>query len=156
MDETVEQEEEVIIENIEDPVLERVEDSVEEENKENEKEEQEKENEVPSIVPAIRNIDEEPVITRLTFNDYDSIMNDDNKVEEVNAPKTIERLEEISTERAMQRKMEEDDDDDNERIRIDTGGNIDLGMLDIFDLNSSEKIKTRNEDSLLDDIMEII
>jgi len=49
-------------------------------------------------------------------------MDTENKVDTVNAPKTIERLEEISTSRAIQRKLEEesDSDDDNDRITIDT------------------------------------
>jgi hypothetical protein len=78
----------------------------------------------------------------------------DDKIEKVNAPKTIERLEEISSERAFQRKLEEEsDDEDDDRIRIDTGGNIDLGMLDIFDLDPKKDV---SEDVSLDDIMEIL
>lgn len=159
MDESVEQEEEVIIENIEDPVLDKTEESEtfsDETQRENENEKEEEY--VPPIVPAIKNIDEEPVITRLTFNDYDSVLNDDNKVEEVNAPKTIERLEEISTERAIQRKLQEESDDDDERIRIDTGENIDLGMFDITDLNLDDfsgKSNSKN-DNLLDDVVELV
>jgi hypothetical protein len=146
MDESVEQEEEVIIENIEDPVL--------EEEKEEEIIPESESEEIPTTVPTIKNIDNEPVTTRLSFNDYDSIMKDDNRVEEVSAPKTIERLEEISSERAFQRKLEEEsDDEDDDRIRIDTGGNIDLGMLDIFDLDPKKDV---SEDVSLDDIMEIL
>ena len=162
MDESIEQEEEVVIENIEDPVLEKVEETDSDSNN-IEKEKEKEEDEVPPIVPAIKNIDDEPVITRLTFKDYDSVLNDDNKVEQVNAPKTIERLEEISSERAIQRKLEEQDDDDNERIKIDTGENIDLGMFDIMDLtsgsgteSSSNKISVKNDDFLLSDVMEIL
>lgn len=161
MDESVEQEEEVVIENIEDPVLDKVEDD-ESNEIEKEREKKEDEDEVPPIVPAIKNIDDEPVITRLTFNDYDSVLTNDDKVEQVSAPKTIERLEEISTERAIQRKLEEEDDD-GERIRIDTGENIDLGMFDIMDLtggsgseSSSNKISFNNDDLLLNDVMEIL
>jgi hypothetical protein len=151
MDESVEQEEEVVIENIEDPILEKHEEAtgVEPESKPEE---------LPYTVPTIKNMDEEPVITRLTFNDYDSVMTDDNKIEEVSAPKTIERLEEISTERAIQRKLEEENDDDEDRLKIDTGANIDLGMLDIFDLNAPESNKPipKEDDLLLNDIMEIL
>lgn len=156
MDESVEQEEEVFIENIEDPVLEK---SEEPETFSDEKETEKDEEYVPPVVPAIKNVDDEPVITRLTFNDYDSVLNDDNIVEQVSAPKTIERLEEISTERAIQRKLEEEDDD--ERIKIDTGENIDLGMFDIMDLtggdgNSSDKINLNNDDFLLNDVVELL
>ena len=50
----------------------------------------------------------------LKFNDVDMVMTKDGKEEKIEAPKTIERLEEISTLRNMQRKMEEQDDDDDE------------------------------------------
>jgi len=151
MDESVEHEEEVVIENIEDPVLEPV------------KEEQDidllekaKEKEVPEMVPAIKNMDEEPVTTRLSFNDFDKVLTGQDSVEEVNAPKTIERLEEISTERAMQRKLEEEEDDDLDSIKIDTGADVDLGMLDIFDLNGpSTPSVSDSDDLLLNDIVEL-
>lgn len=156
MDESVEQEEEVVIENIEDPMLEP---EKEEESALLEKENNKENDEIiPEMVPAIKNIDDEPVTTRLTFNDYDKVLNGENKTEEVNAPKTIERLEEISTERAFQRKMEEEDDDDDDyqdKINIDTSADIDLGMLDIFDLNSSESSKTDSDVVLLNDVEEL-
>ena len=70
------------------------------------------------MVPSIQNIDNEPVTTRLTFNDIDNVYDSTNKIQEVSAPKTIERLEEISTSRALQRRMENDDDDDQWHIQI--------------------------------------
>jgi len=155
MDESVEQEEEVVIENIEDPMLEP---EKEEESMLLEKERNKENNEtIPEVVPAIKNIDDEPVTTRLTFNDYDKVLNGENNTEEVNAPKTIERLEEISTERALQRKLEEEDDDDyKDKINIDTSADVDLGMLDIFDLNTSEGSKSNMSDEiLLNDVEEL-
>lgn len=132
MEESVEQEEEVIIEKLEDPVVET---PVTENQEETEavKETSSKE-ELPPMVPSIQNIDNEPVITRLSFNDYDSIMDQDSKIDTVNAPKTIERLEEISTSRAIQRKLEEenDSDDDNDRIKIDTEP-MDLTGFELLD-----------------------
>jgi hypothetical protein len=156
MDESVEQEEEVIIENIEDPTLEpeKGDENIvleKERNKENDEK-------IPEVVPAIKNIDDDPVLTRLTFNDYDKVLTSDNNREEINAPKTIERLEEISTERALQRKLEEEDDDDDDsytgKINIDTNGDVDLGMLDIFDLNTSTK-SDNHDDILLNDVEEL-
>ena len=47
-------------------------------------------------------------------------MDTNNKENEISAPKTIERLEEISTARAIQRKLEEEDSDDDDRIKIHT------------------------------------
>ena len=142
MDEAVEQEEEVIIENIEpEPLPVQI---GEEKNKDNEKE-KEKENEVekPQLVPSISNIDNEPVITKLKFNDYDSVLDSETgSVSDVNAPKNIERLEEISTSRAIQRKLEEEDDDDydDDKIKIHTNSDIDLGEMDVFDMNKSDTI----------------
>jgi hypothetical protein len=138
MDESVEQEEEVIIENIgPEPVPVQV---GEDKDKENEKE-KEDELEKPQLVPSISNIDNEPVITKLKFNDYDSVLDSETgSVSDVNAPKNIERLEEISTSRAIQRKLEEEDDDDydDDKIKIHTNSDIDLGEMDVFDMNKSD------------------
>jgi len=148
MDESVEQEEEVVIENIDEPVLEKEEnESKTDDVKESATEKSE--DEAPSVVPAIKNLDESPVITRLTFNDYDSVMDQENRVENISAPKSIERLEEISTERAIQRKLEEEEDLD-EKIKIHTD-NITLESLDVLDMD-----KPADSDYVsLDDIEEL-
>ena len=149
MDESVELEEEVIIENIEDPILDKdKEDDVEKTTHEDAM--NSNMDEMPSIVPSIKNIDDEPVITRLTFNDYDSVLDTENKEERINAPKSIERLEEISTERAIQRKLEEDDDYD-DKIKIHTD-NISLDTLDVFDM---DRMNGSDEFISLDDIEEL-
>ena len=104
--------------------------------------------EKPAIVPAIQNLDNEPVITRLSFNDYDSILDTDtNNIETVNAPKTIERLEEISTSRALQRKLDEEEEENNDRIHIHTEP-IDLSGFEVLDGEDTIKIST--EDPLID------
>jgi len=150
MDESVEQEEEVVIENIDEPVLEKDEDGTKTQADEESKEsKQSGEDEPPSVVPAIKNLDESPVITRLTFNDYDSVMDEENRVENISAPKSIERLEEISTERAIQRKLEEEEDLD-EKIRIHTD-NITLESLDVLDMDRSND----SDYVSLDDIEEL-
>jgi len=150
MDESIEQEEEVIIENIVDEVDNK------EDIPETKSEEIKSEPELPAVVPAIQNIDNEPVITRLSFNDYDSVQDAmSGDVRHVNAPKTIERLEEISTSRAIQRKLEEEEEegDINDRIQIHTD-NINLDDLDIFDFD--KKDKNSNVEVLLDDIEELV
>lgn len=94
----------------------------------------------PTTVPTIQDIDDKPVMTRLAFNDVDEAFGEDNTKEEVVAPKTIERLEEISAARNLQRKLEEegsDDDDDDvplDRIKINEDS-LDLGELGVTDLN---------------------
>jgi len=163
MDESVEREEEVVIENIEEPELvkgsEEGDNPSSTENEENvplnEKDESSSETAPPEIVPSIKNIDDEPVTTKLSFNDFDYVMNDDSTIETVNAPKTIERLDEISMERAIQRKLEEENDEDEDRIKIDAGENVDLGILDIFDLNGGSNSSSKDDENLLDDIISL-
>jgi hypothetical protein len=85
----------------------------------------------------------------LSFNDVDSAVDKLGKEELITAPKTIERLEEISNLRNIQRKMEEDDNDENDKLKI-SDENIDLGSLDIHVLgNQSVKLEPN---LLLDDI----
>lgn len=147
MDEAVEQEEEVVIENIEpepepEPIVKPEVEKIKEE-----------EDDKPQIVPSISNIDNEPVVTKLTFNDYDSVLDmGTGKASDVNAPKNIDRLEEISTARAIQRKLEEEEDDDDDKIRIHTD-NIDLGEMDVFDMN---KPNTVGDAITLDGIEELL
>jgi hypothetical protein len=90
----------------------------------------------------VKNVDNAPVVSRIQFNDYDSVINSNtNKVETVNAPKTFERLEEISTANALRKRMDEDgDDDDDDRIRI-MDDNINLDDLGIFDFDDKNDKK---------------
>jgi hypothetical protein len=144
LDQSVEQEEEVIIENIEQPVMQPTTGdnnatagatataTTTDDNHPREVENTLKppsiEEYVPEALPSIKNINDEPIMTRLSFNDMDSFMDDNNQIEQIHAPKTIEQLEKISMERAMQRKMEEEED----RIHIHTEP-IDLSGFDILD-----------------------
>jgi len=84
----------------------------------------------PSVVPSITNIDDKPIITKLSFNDIDQALNEDGRVEEISAPKTEERLEDISRMRYEQRRAEEEDDD-NDRIKISDDVELDLGAMDL-------------------------
>ena len=68
----------------------------------------------------------------LKFNDNDSVMSTDNKEEIVSAPKTIERLEEISDARYNQRKLEATMEEDEERIKISDQA---ISITDCVDLN---------------------
>lgn len=148
MDESVEQEEEVTIEKIEepDPEPEQVVEPTDETKPTVSSDEKPPENvitkeeDLPSVVPAIQNIDTEDVITKLSFNDLDTVLDETNNVRKIDAPKSIDRLEEISTSRAIQRKLEEDamDDDDEDRIKIH-GDTIDLSGFDVLDKETSVK-----------------
>lgn len=136
LDESVEQEEEVVIEPVkeEEPVIK----GPEEGSGEEPAMEFPAEEPPPSVVPAIDNIDTKPVITRLAFNDVDEAIGEDNTREQIVAPKNIDRLEEISAARNLQRKLEEEGDDDDDapldRITIQEDP-LDLGDLGITDLN---------------------
>lgn len=105
MDESVEQEEEVIIENIEENEEEKP--VVEEEKEEN------KEDTVPEVVPTIQDKDDKEVVTRLTFNNIDSIL-DENDVKN-EEPRSMDDLNNISITKAMESYS---DDEDDEKIQI--------------------------------------
>ncbi len=138
LDESVEQEEEI------------VEEIIDEKGEAKEAEEAEiKEPEPPPVLesgPIITNISDKPVVNRLTFDDVDRALTEDGKVEEIVAPKTIERLEEISVSRNLQRKLDEAEDDDDDEDRLKIGGDLDSMSLGFTDLNP---------DSLSNDIIKL-
>jgi hypothetical protein len=139
MDESVEQEEEVFIENIQEPQVTKDEEKTDEDNIKMEKEE---ETEVVPVTPSIKNIDDEKVVTKLTFNDLDSAITTNNMEEIIEAPKTLERLEDISVARSLERKIAEDDEsDDDERIKIHTD-TMDLTGFDVLDEPKEPKIES--------------
>ena len=171
MDESIEQEEEVYIENIEEPeekegMVDGGNTTPENEVKttsqvEVEKEEKLKEiidahesEEPPKTVSTIEdaNPEEKVTTTTLSFNDIDSVLDSMNSIKKVDAPKDIEHLEEISTNRALEQKML-DDEDDFERLKVDTTEN--LKLMD-FDVLEDQAIKSLDNDSLvLNDIEEL-
>jgi len=152
MDESVEQEEEVIIEKIEDeepePVAEKpgqtkpAETSIK------------NEEDIPAVVPAIQNINNEAVVTKLSFNNLDDVLDDTNVVRKIEAPKTIERLEEISTSRAIQRKLDEyeSSDEEEDRIQIHTDP---ISLNDISVLDNEPAIKPVADSFVLNDVEEL-
>ena len=88
MDEGIEQEEEVTIEDVPDNEEDNAKN--EEANAKNEEDKQSSAEEtVPEIVPTIQNIDDNEVVTKLGFNDMDTVLNEKNNVDEVSAPKSI-------------------------------------------------------------------
>ena len=83
----------------------------------------------------------------LKFNDVDSVLSKNGKEELINAPKTIERLEEISTLRNIQRKIDEEENDDKLKI---SNEEMSLDVLDIQIMGQPEV--NLNTDIVLDDI----
>ena len=136
LDESMEEEEQVIIEPIEDTSVDNVDSETlsEEDSKRVDVVVENPADIIPEIVPSITNMDESKVVTRLSFNDIDSIS--DGTIQ--NAPKNIERLEQISKDRNEQRKLEEisdeDEDDPQERIKIHMDESVPLTLDDVFDL----------------------
>jgi len=146
MEESMEQEEEVFIEPVPEEA-EKVDTAAEVESTKPLTDE----DVIPDVVPAVKNIDEEQVVTRLTFNEMDSVMDEDNTVKSVSAPKNVERLEEISTARAIQRRLDEKEDDDEEKIKI-SSDTIDLSGFDVLD---NDKVDVFTNDFMLDGVEEL-
>jgi len=86
---------------------------------------------------------------RLSFNDIDYTRDENNIEVTVEAPKDVERLEQISIERNAQRKLESDEDDDDSRLKI-MDEDVQLGNLDVH--NIDEPDINLIPDLLLDDI----
>ena len=145
MDESVEEEEQVIIEDIPTkqetqaptPTVESIVSEPETENKEPVVENSEEKKEEPPVELGIRDLDDEKVVTKLSFNDMDSVLDTDNNVSSIEAPKTIERLEEISTSRALERRMEQEEEDDDEALKI---SDEIINLNDFEDVSSVVKV----------------
>lgn len=85
----------------------------------------------------------------IRFNDNDLAINEDNQEEVISAPKTIERLEEISNLRNEQRKLEEEDDEDDDtsfKLKI-SDENISLEDIGLETIG-----KKKDENIILSDI----
>lgn len=131
MDESVEDEEEVIIEPITetDDALEANKELIQEELPQEELPQEE----LPPVL-SVDNLNDEKVVTRLTFNDIDDVS--DGTV--IEAPKTIERLEEISKENNERRKVEESEDMEEDLGKI-TIHPESVSLDDVFDLDNPSR-----------------
>jgi hypothetical protein len=87
--------------------------------------------------------------SKISFNDIDLVKDQFNKEERVVAPKTIDRLEQISEKRANERKLESDDDENNIKLNI-SDELAELDKLDVHIINEPE-LETL-PDLLIDDI----
>lgn len=150
LDETIE--EDVLVEESEEIISTEPIEEKENENEneqEQEQEEKQKEQKQEQEVENIPNIDSsddliiEPLETnsvarygdKIKFNDIDESISIDNRVENTMAPKTNERLQQISHLRNEARKIEEaSDDKEDEDDRIKIGERIKLTDLDVHDL----------------------
>jgi|TARA_B110000093_G_scaffold132962_1_gene142311 hypothetical protein len=154
MDENVEHEEEVVIENIteEDPsIKEEVKNAPETVNSQDYSEPEVKidTSGEMTIVPTIQNVNTEDVVTKLSFNDIDKVLDEEDDIKSVTAPKAIEHLELLSTSRSLERKFDELDDDENFKI---TDTDISTSFLDIDNL---DKEVVQNNEFKLNDVEEL-
>ena len=106
------------------------------------------------IQDSSKKINTENNLGRLSFNNEDSVLDmGTNESKQINAPKDIQRLEEISAERNEQRKLEEaeydDDEDDYEKINILGDTELKLDSMDVHDLDTKLSLKP---DPILNDV----
>jgi hypothetical protein len=156
LDESVEQEETVVIETIENPEL-------KEDKKDNDNLHKTLDppssisTPPPEIVPTIKNIDNEQVVTKLNFNDIDTILDGEDNIIEVNVPKNIEQLEKQSMDK-MLKKMnsyddeddDEDDDEEDNKGKLKIMNDIELNNGDLIDLDNAKNNIQLNEPFELD------
>ena len=83
-------------------------------------------------------VEEKP--NAISFNNTDSAIDVYKKEEQIDAPKTVERLEAISNERHEQAKLDDamDDDDDDETIKIFDDSNINMDVQDLTPITLSD------------------
>ncbi len=127
----------------------------EEENKENKKDKKEEfDNSLKVLTDKLENINkkETPVTLKfnlpdskpsIKFNDTDKVLDmGTNKESEINAPKTIKRLEEVAKIANEKRKAEEEeeDPDDDGPLKI-SGESIKLDFSDVHDLEKQKKLE---------------
>jgi hypothetical protein len=113
-----------------------------------------KEKIVPTLESDGGGIPIEKSSQRLSFNDVDLAIDTNNTEQEIIAPKTIDRLEELSVIRHEKRKLEEeqDNDDSDEVVKLNISDeSVQLGNLDVHSIDQPEDL-TLIPDLLLDDI----
>ena len=105
----------------------------------------------PSIAPPAAPAADAHSTASIKFNDMDSAIDMNNSEHMIHAPKTEERLEQISNERYMQRKLQEEEDDEDGLDRLKIGEDV---QLDVFDVHPMEEpVRKLNFDAPeLDDI----
>lgn len=146
MDESIEHEETVTIENLNDTEIE----NIEKEKKQKESQDEDKKDE-PELekVPSIRDIGEKEVVTRLTFNEIDKVM--ENPQKEVENVIKEENLERFATSKALQ-DLNSGYESDEERLKIHTDDLLELSDFDILD----DQKTLINDDVILNDIEELV
>jgi hypothetical protein len=76
----------------------------------------------------------------IKFNDIDFVRDENNNDNKIHAPKTLERLDEISNIRNEQRKLDEEDDDEDKPVKLKIFDNEPVNNLEIETLVNDEII----------------
>lgn len=93
--------------------------------------------------------------SRLSFNDVDYVKDDNNNITSVSAPKSVDRLNEISELRYQQRKLDFDNDaDDDSNVKLQISDQP--FSLDAFDIHNIEEPRIDLLPDLLIDDIEIL
>jgi hypothetical protein len=82
--------------------------------------------------------DDDDSTSGIKFNDIDFVRDENNNDNKIHAPKTLERLDEISNIRNQQRKLDEEDDDDDQPVKLKIFDNEPLDNLEIETLGDNE------------------
>jgi len=153
LDETIEddvevEEKEEIIST--EPVEEETKEDMEENNEENIEDTTTSQSGEENTTLNDTKLTDDQIESMIQFNDIDEAISVDKIISEIDAPKTEERLEQISQERNIARKLDEDDDNED---RLVIGDKIKLTEMDVHDL---EKPKILNRTPLGLDEIEIL
>lgn len=144
----VEEKEEIIST---EPVEEETKEDMEENNEENIEDTTTSQSGEENTTQNDTKLTDDQIESMIQFNDIDQAISVDKIISEIDAPKTEERLEQISKERNISRKLDEDDDENEDRLVI--GDKIKLTEMDVHDL---EKPKILNRTPLGLDEIEIL
>ena len=99
-------------------------------------EEENVKDELPLTIESLETDNKE----RIQFDNVDRAISVDKIIEEIDAPKTEERLEQISNERYEARKLEEMEDDDEDEDKITIGEKISLEEMDVHTLDKPKQL----------------
>lgn len=122
----------------------------------------------PDPLPEIKTNSPEPENEKLTFNNNDFMIDENNQETILDAPKTIQRLEELSKLKEIQKNYETDDSEseyesgyesettDNDSVNESGGGKLKISSenvkLDILDIHNIDNVDKSIPDLLIDDI----
>ena len=97
-------------------------------------------NDIPKL-DLLDDDDDDFTNNNIKFNDIDFVRDENNNDDKIHAPKTLERLDEISNIRNQQRKLdEENDEDDDQPVKLTIFDNDASDNLEIETLDNSDEI----------------